>query len=117
MEGDQDLRTVVREFKASVSADLTGMHRRLDQFSDEVRDRFRTLETAVMHELRDLSQRTDARADRIEARLDGIEPRLDAIDDRLDSIDDRLDGIDTHLDSMAAAIARIEDALAGGSDN
>ena len=92
MNGEQDLRAVVREFKASVSAELVGMFRRLEHMSDDVRGRFRTLETAVMNELRDLSRRADQRADRIEGRLEGL---------------------DLRFDRLAASLARIEDTLGG----
>ena len=65
-----DMRDVVREFRASVSADLDAQHRRLDEFGSEMRSRITTTETTIVNELRALSERIDRRLDRIERRLD-----------------------------------------------
>lgn len=65
---DDDIRRTMLDFKASVSADLDAMHRRLDTFTDEMRDRLRqvdervgqvdervcTAESAVINEIRAL---------------------------------------------------------------
>jgi hypothetical protein len=70
---DDDLKQMIREFKASVAADLADQHRRLDEFSDEVRTRIGTAETAIVNEIRSLASRFDLRLGRIESRLRGIE--------------------------------------------
>jgi len=77
---DDDIRRTVLEFRASVTADLDSMHRRLDVFFDEMRDRaaqtderVRTAETAILNEIRAMSSRLDLRLERIEGRLDHLE--------------------------------------------
>lgn len=70
---DEELRTLIRDFKASVSSDLADQHRRMDEFSDEIRTRITTAETAIINEIRALSNRFDLRLGRMETRLDGLE--------------------------------------------
>ena len=72
---DDDINQVIREFKASVSADMADQQRHLDEVSDEVRSRIGTAETAIVNEIRSLSSRFDLRLGRIESRLTGIENR------------------------------------------
>ena len=72
---DDELKTLVREFRTSVSADLDAQHRRLDDFSDEVRQRFSTVETAIVNEIRDMSGRIDRRLERVESRIGDLEDR------------------------------------------
>jgi hypothetical protein len=81
---EDDLRTIVREFRASVSADLAEQHRRMDAFADEMRDHVRlvgdriellsqrvgTSEVGIINEIRAVANRFDARMERIEHRLD-----------------------------------------------
>lgn len=69
---EDELRPVIRDFKASVSADLARQDRRLSAFADEMRQRIGAMETAVVNEIRDLSERVDGRLARIEVRLDSI---------------------------------------------
>jgi hypothetical protein len=70
---DQGIKTIVREFRASVSEDLAAAHRHIDEFSDEVRGRITTAETAILNELRDLSGRLDRRLERLEVRMGELE--------------------------------------------
>lgn len=70
---DQDLKTMVRDFRASVSADLAAAHRRIDDFSAEVRSRINTAETAILNEIRDLGGRLDRRLERLTVRMHEIE--------------------------------------------
>lgn len=69
---DPDLRTMVREFRSSVSADLEAQHRRLDELADEMRHRITTAETTIVNELRSLTDRLDLRLGRIENRLSDL---------------------------------------------
>ena len=81
---DEDLKTTVRDFRASVSAELTAVHRRIDEFTDEFRSRLSTMETAILNEIRSAGGRTDRmerRLGRVEARLGDVEHRLDALED------------------------------------
>jgi hypothetical protein len=66
---DEELKTLVREFRASVVADLEAQHRRMDDFADEMRNRIATAETAILNEIRDLGKRIDRRLERIESQL------------------------------------------------
>jgi chromosome segregation ATPase len=127
MEGDDvedDLRTMVREFRESVSGDLSVTHRQMRDLANEVRQRLTTAETALLNALRDHALETDRRFTRLEqdvvdlhGRLDGLDGRLDGLDGRLDGLDGRLDGLDGRLtgrlDDVQASLARIEDALSG----
>lgn len=69
MPADDDLRTLVLEFRASVSADLTTAHRRIDELGNEMRKRLATTELAMMNALRDHSKETDRRLGHIDAEL------------------------------------------------
>jgi len=82
---DDDLKTIVREFRTSVAADLEAQHRRIDDLSDEVRRRIGTAETAIVNEIRDLSGRLDRRLERVEGRMGEIETRIGAIEAKLDA--------------------------------
>ena len=73
---DQDIKTIVREFRASVSEDLAAAHRHIDEFSDEIRNRITTAETAILNELRDLSGRLDRRLERLEGRMGELDVRM-----------------------------------------
>jgi len=79
---DEELETLVREFRTSVSADLEAQHKRLDDFSDEVRQRFGTIETAIVNEIRDMSGRIDRRLERVESRIGDVETRIGDLEDR-----------------------------------
>lgn len=81
---DDDLKTMVREFRTSVTADLEAAHRRIDDLSDEVRRRIGTAETAILNEIRDLSGRLDRRLERVEVRMGELETRIGSIEERLD---------------------------------
>ncbi len=77
---DEELKTMVREFRSSVAADLEAMqrqietvHRRIDGFSNEIRNRISTSETAILNEIRDLSGRLDRRFERLEVRVTELE--------------------------------------------
>ncbi|MBM3658034.1 MAG: hypothetical protein FJW95_00825 [Actinobacteria bacterium] len=81
---DDDLKTMVREFRASVAADLEAQHRRIDDLSDEIRRRIGTAETAIVNEIRDLGGRIDRRLERVEIRIGEIDLRVDSIEQHLD---------------------------------
>ena len=87
---EEELRTVIREFRASVSAEIEAVHRRLNDLADEVRERIRTVETSFFNALRDLTRLVERRAERSDRRFDGIDGRLDGIDGRLDGIEGQL---------------------------
>ncbi len=70
---DEELKTMVREFRSSVAADLEAVHRRIDGFSNEIRGRISTAETAILNEIRDLSGRLDRRFERLEVRVTDLE--------------------------------------------
>ena len=122
---EDELRTVIREFKASVSAqfdtmseDIAAIYRRMDEFAEEVRDRLRqtddhlrTVEASFFNSLRDLSQTVDRRFGRVDGRLDSMDGRLDSMDGRLDSMDGRLDGIDGRLDRIDGRLDDIDGRL------
>lgn len=77
---DDDLRTMIRDFRAAVSATLDDHGRRLDQLegrmdglegrvaelTDEVRDRTRTMEVSILNAIRDLARGVDRRLSRLE---------------------------------------------------
>lgn len=94
MSETEDLKTLIREFRTSVTADLADVHRRIDEFAEEVRARFasqteemsvrfgnaddridtldrrvRTAETAILNEIRALADRFDRRLERVELEL------------------------------------------------
>jgi len=79
---EDDLETMVREFRASVAADLETQHRRIDGLSDEVRRRIGTAETAILNGIRDLRGRLDRRLERVEVRTGEIEARIGSIEQR-----------------------------------
>ena len=81
---DDDLKTMVREFRASVAADLEAQHRRIDDLSDEIRRRIGTAETAIVNEIRDLGGRLDRRLERLEIRIGELDLRVDSIEQHLD---------------------------------
>ena len=81
---DDDLKTMVREFRASVAADLEAQHRRIDELSDEVRRRIGIAEIAILNEIRDMSGRLDRRLERVEIRIGELGTSVDAIEHRLD---------------------------------
>jgi len=81
---DDDLKTMVREFRASVAADLEAQHRRIDDLSDEIRRRIGTAETAIVNEIRDLGGRLDRRLERVEIRIGELDLRVDSIEQHLD---------------------------------
>jgi hypothetical protein len=70
---DDDLRQVIRDFRTSVSTDLTDQHRRLDEMGNEFRQRITTAEMTVINEIRSLADRLDRRLGRIETRLNDLE--------------------------------------------
>lgn len=63
---------MLREFRTSVTADLDAQHRRLEVFSDEVRNRIGTAETAILNEIRAVGRRIDSLSERIK-RLEAKE--------------------------------------------
>jgi hypothetical protein len=79
---EDDLRTMLREFRTSVAADLDAQHRRIAQFVEESRRRFtqldervaqlderiRIAETAILNEIRAMSDRIDRRIERLEGQ-------------------------------------------------
>ncbi len=103
---EEELRTMVREFRASVSEDLHATHQRMDQLAHDLRTRINTLETAVLNTLRDNTRETDRRLSRLEQQWAVIDERLDGHDDRFDAIDARLDTIDARLDTIDARLDR-----------
>lgn len=113
---EDDLRTMVREFRASVSGDLSVTHRQMRDLANEVRQRLTTAETALLNALRDHALETDRRFTRLEqdvvdliGRLDGLDGRLDGLDGRLDGVDGRLDGVDGRLDGLAGRLDGLAD--------
>lgn len=82
-----DLRTMVREFRASVSADLAATHervtelgRQMAELSDEVRTRITTSETAILNSIRNLRRDLDHRVGRLEERVDRNDARLEGLE-------------------------------------
>lgn len=73
---DDEIKTVLREFRASVAADLTATHERMDHLEDEVRQRLRTMETAILNAIRDSSRETSRRFDEHDRRFNELEDRL-----------------------------------------
>ena len=106
---DEDLRTMVREFRESMTSAMSdvmdrfeavdrrfddvdrrfdSMERRIDENStrieeqgNELRHRIATAETAILNTIRDQARLYDRRTSRLEARVDRIEERLDVPDD------------------------------------
>jgi hypothetical protein len=78
---DEDLRTLVREFRTSVSDDLSATHRQMAELSDEVRARITTAETAILNAVRDTGRDIDRRLTQIEKRLSETDARLKRIED------------------------------------
>lgn len=70
---EDDLRTMLREFRASVAADLEAADRRMRDFVDEMRERIGTAETAILNEIRAMDRRVDRRLERVEERLAALE--------------------------------------------
>jgi chromosome segregation ATPase len=125
---DDDLRTAVREFKASVSADIERLERRMDRLTHELRERITTVETAFLNTLGELTHRVDRteqrvvrlegrmdehdhRFDRLDARLDELDGRFDRVDGRFDGVDGRFDGVDGRFDGLDATLQVILDRL------
>ena len=69
---DDDVKTMVREFRTSVSGDLAALHRNIEDLKDEMRQRLATVETAILNEIRDLG----GRLERVAGRVDDVEGRL-----------------------------------------
>ena len=78
---DDDLGTLVRELRTSVSDDLSATHRQMAELSDEVRARITTAETAILNAVRDLGRDVDPRLSHIEKRLSESDGRLKRIED------------------------------------
>lgn len=78
---DDDLRTLVREFRTSVSDDLSATHRQMAELSDEVRARITTAETAILNAVRDMGRDIDRRLAQVEKRLSDSDARLKRIED------------------------------------
>lgn len=76
---DEDVKTIVREFRTSVSADLNALHRNIEELKDETRQRFTTMETAILNEIRDLG----GRLERVASRVGDVEGRLGDVEGRL----------------------------------
>lgn len=72
---DDDIRQMVREFRASVATDVDAQNRRLTEFGNEMRARHTTTETTLLNELRALGERLDGRLGRMESRLADLEAR------------------------------------------
>lgn len=86
--GGEDLRTMVREFRESMTVAVADLMERIDENSrrmeeqgNELRNRVSVAETAILNSIRDLSQGFDRRTTRVERRLDRVEERLDLPDD------------------------------------
>lgn len=83
MTETEDLKTLIREFRTSVTADLSNVHRRIDELAEviDVRSemseermqgldrRLRAAETAILNEIRALADRFDRRLERVELEL------------------------------------------------
>jgi hypothetical protein len=83
MSETDDLKTLIRECRTSVTADLSDVHRRINEFETEVRERIgavderlegfdlrlRTAEMAILNEIRSLADRFDRRLERVELEL------------------------------------------------
>lgn len=92
---DEDLRTMVREFRESMTeavADIIerieGAGRRIDENSrrieeqgNELRHRISVAETAILNTIRDQARLYDRRTTRLEVRVDRMEDRLDLPDE------------------------------------
>lgn len=77
---DEDLRTIVRDFRTSVSDDLTAAHRQMSELADEVRTRLTTTETAILNAVGDLGRDLDRRLLQVERRLADAEARFQGIE-------------------------------------
>lgn len=71
-----ELATVVREFRASVSGELEELHRRVDAVIDETR----SIQAAVVNELRSMSNRLDRRFERMATTLQSLDRRVGALE-------------------------------------
>jgi hypothetical protein len=94
---DEDVKTIVREFRTSVSADLAAAHRNREDFKDEMRKRLATAETAILNEIRDMGTRLDLRLERVEVRLGEVEGRLGDVEGRLGDVEGRLGDVEGRL--------------------
>ncbi|CAN5417015.1 hypothetical protein BH23ACT9_BH23ACT9_20110 [soil metagenome] len=79
-DGDDDLRKVIRDFRSSVSAQfdehgrrlgsleqrMEGIEGRVGELTEEFRTRTQTMETAILHAIRDLARDMDRRLTRLE---------------------------------------------------
>ncbi|WP_370327537.1 hypothetical protein [Euzebya sp.] len=95
-----DLRTMVLEFRSSVSEELSTTNRRIDELADEIRTRLATSETAILNAIRDLVREMDRRFGEVDRRFVDVDHRFQDVDQRFDAIDQRLDGLDQRLDAM-----------------
>ena len=86
---DDDVRTLVREFRTSVSDDLSATHRQMAELSDEVRARITTAETAILNAVRDLGRDIDRRLAQVEKRLSESDARLKRIEEAQQDRDGR----------------------------
>jgi hypothetical protein len=66
----------------------------------------------VLEKVQDCATKTELRelSDRVDARFEGIDARFDGIDARFDGIDTRLGGIDIQLRGLRDEVARKADA-------
>ncbi len=78
---DDDLRTLVREFRTSLSDDLSATHRQMTELSDEVRAQITMAETAILNAVRDLGRDIDRRLTHLERRPSETDGRLKRIED------------------------------------
>ena len=111
---EQDLRTIVREFRASVSDELHVQQRRMTEFQKEVRERITMTETAILNTVSDMGREMDRRFTSLErhavetdARLDRVEDDLGAVKDRLEGVEGRLEGVEGRLDGLSDGVQEI----------
>jgi hypothetical protein len=108
---DEDVKTIVREFRTSVSADLAAAHRKIEDFKDEMRKRIATAETAILNEIRDMGVRLDLRLERVEVRLGEVEGRLGGVEGRLGEVEGRLGGVEVRLGEVEGRLGGVEGRL------
>ena len=127
---EQDLRTIVREFRASVSDELHVQQRRMTEFQKEVRERITMTETAILNTVSDMGREmdrrftslerhaveTDARLDRVEDDLGAVKDRLEGVEGRLEGVEGRLEGVEGRLEGVEGRLEGVEGRLDGLSD-
>lgn len=80
---EDDLRTLVREFKASVVIELADTNRRIAEQGVELRQRITMVENGLHNAIRDAARDTDMRIGHLENRTQEVEVRLTGVESGL----------------------------------